>query len=211
MSLLEMYIIDVIPYFVLGSLISFIISCFISIKRKTSIKKRILITVFGGYMLALLSQTAFPNIEIELISATGELRDARLSIEIHTLHYGARSANIIPFRSIIQYMYEMISSKEGDVRAAGMLNVLGNIAIFIPIGFFLPLVDEKYKKIWIYILIAAIASLLIEICHLFIGRSFVLDDVILNTFGAYLGCLIIYGIGKLPFGVCLTANHKKRM
>ena len=189
MSLLEMYIIDVIPYFVLGSLISFIISCFISIKRKTSIKKRILITVFGGYMLALLSQTVFPNIEIELISATGELRDARLSIEIYTPHYGARSANIIPFRSIIQYMYEMISSREGDVRAAGMLNVLGNIAIFI----------------------AAIASLLIEICQLFIGRSFDIDDVILNTFGAYLGCLIIYGIGKLPFGVCLTANHKKRM
>ena len=105
----------------------------------------------------------------------------------------------------------MISSREGDVRAAGMLNVLGNIAIFIPIGFFLPLVDEKYKKIWIYILIAAIASLLIEICQLFIGRSFDIDDVILNTFGAYLGCLIIYGIGKLPFGVCLTANHKKRM
>ena len=205
MSLVKIYIIDVIPYFFLGSFIAFLLSCFIARNRKMSIRKRILVVFFGGYILALLSQTVFPDIKIELISPTGKLGDGRIEIEANTHQFQRHIANIVPFRSIVIYIRDTISSQEDDARTVGLLNTLGNIAIFIPMGFFLPQINEKHKRIWVYVLISALASLFIEVCQLFIGRRFDIDDVIMNTLGACIGCLISRGISKL---VLFKQNRK---
>lgn len=67
-----------------------------------------------------------------------------------------------------------------------VINVLGNICLFLPIGFGIPLLWKKvsFKKM---LLIALLASLFIEICQLPQTRGTDIDDLWINTLGALIG------------------------
>lgn len=63
-----------------------------------------------------------------------------------------------------------------------------NIILFIPFGFFSPIVFNKLKNNKIYgILIGIIFSLVIESLQIFIGRFVQLDDMLMNTLGTFIG------------------------
>lgn len=64
----------------------------------------------------------------------------------------------------------------------------GNIAMFMPIGFFPGLLWRRWSW-WKALLTGFGASFTIEFVQFFIGRSTDIDDVILNTTGAVLGYL----------------------
>lgn len=68
------------------------------------------------------------------------------------------------------------------------LNVLLNIALFIPLGFLLPLLAKPFRK-WYAALGAGFGvSLLIELAQLFTGSGMCdVDDLFTNTLGAMLG------------------------
>ncbi|MGI6031604.1 MAG: VanZ family protein [Eubacteriales bacterium] len=72
----------------------------------------------------------------------------------------------------------------------GMVNVWGNVLMFIPMGMLIPLL---WKRGWSTVLIGFGASCLIEGLQLFSYRSTDVDDVLLNT----LGTLVGYGMYKL--------------
>ena len=92
--------------------------------------------------------------------------------------------NIVPFTEILRY----------DLNSELFIyNVLGNIALFIPFGYIIASY-VKPKKIWTNMLIALIVSSTIEFVQLNIGRSFDIDDIILNTLGCVIGFLIFVGI-----------------
>lgn len=95
-----------------------------------------------------------------------------------------RSVNLVPFRSIMEY----VSSSTYNFRNA-FDNVVGNIAIFIPLGIYLPLM-KKDKRTVINFLIILTVSILVEILQgvLGIGVSDI-DDIILNSLGGLLGNL----------------------
>lgn len=63
---------------------------------------------------------------------------------------------------------------------------LGNIGMFLPIGFFPALLGRR-PRWWKAFLSGFCASLAIETIQLFIGRGTDLDDLILNTAGALCG------------------------
>jgi len=63
---------------------------------------------------------------------------------------------------------------------------LGNIGMFIPIGFFSALLWRNGRW-WKSALIGFLISFLVEFVQFFIGRSTDIDDIILNTTGALLG------------------------
>ena len=93
---------------------------------------------------------------------------------------GASSGiNFIPFREMTRYS---IGSK------SFMYNVLGNILLFIPFGFFLSDTINA-KKISEIFICTIIISLTAELIQFKIGRAFDVDDIILNTFGSVLGYL----------------------
>ena len=101
-------------------------------------------------------------------------------------------SNIIPFREITRY--EIGST-------LFFYNVIGNIALFIPFGYFMS--DKlKAKKTTHIIIISTIISLTAELIQYKIGRAFDIDDVLLNVTGAiigYFGYTIIQQIKhKLP-------------
>lgn len=64
--------------------------------------------------------------------------------------------------------------------------LLGNIVMFLPIGFFPRLLWRRWSW-WKSLLTGFFASVTIELVQLFTVRSTDIDDVILNTLGALLG------------------------
>ena len=93
--------------------------------------------------------------------------------------YGS-GINNIPFKEIMRYEF---GSK------MFIYNVLGNILIFVPFGYFIPRY-VKPKKILPIIVDALITSVTVETVQLKIGRSFDIDDIILNIAGAIIGYFV---------------------
>lgn len=101
-------------------------------------------------------------------------------------------SNFIPFKEIFRYK---IGSR------LFIKNIIGNILLFLPYGYFSTYYINN-KKVWPTTLLTLIVSFTIECVQLKIGRTFDIDDVILNTLGGTLGSLI-YNIteslgSKLP-------------
>ena len=70
-------------------------------------------------------------------------------------------------------------------------NVLGNVVLFFPLGFLLPVVYKPMRNFRICFVISFGTSLLIEICQYeFAERIFDVDDILLNTVGSIIGWLI---------------------
>ena len=65
-------------------------------------------------------------------------------------------------------------------------NIIGNILMFIPFGFFTSYYLKLDKKRIIFYL-TLIVSIVIELIQLKIGRAFDVDDIILNTLGSLIG------------------------
>lgn len=70
-----------------------------------------------------------------------------------------------------------------------MLYTLGNIILFIPFGFILPMLYKKRFRTCVTIGLAVLCSLSIELIQYFftMDRAADIDDFILNVFGAIFG------------------------
>lgn len=124
------------------------------------------ITAFILFLIGLASQTVLP--------------DSNFSVENIKL-------NLTPFKIIRQTYHTILIYHSFDYF---FVNLIGNIAIFMPIGFFIPMLWYK-KHIYLFtILVGFSISVSIETVQLFLPRSTDIDDVILNTFGTALGCFI---------------------
>lgn len=109
-----------------------------------------------------------------------------------------RTISIIPFKSLL----DMINNNISVTRI--LENILGNIAIFIPFGLLLPIVQKDMsKKIILY---GLITSALIEIIqYVFALGSSDIDDLTLNTLGTIIGYLLYKIIHKKARADTLTA------
>lgn len=109
-----------------------------------------------------------------------------------------RTISIIPFKSLL----DLINNNISVTRI--LENILGNIAIFIPFGLLLPIVQkDKSKKIILY---GLITSALIEIIqYVFALGSSDIDDLMLNTLGTVIGYLLYKIIHKKARADTLTA------
>ena len=92
--------------------------------------------------------------------------------------------NLVPFTEI--FRYEMGSK-------LFIYNVIGNILIFLPFGYFVS-GYVKANKVSHILFISILTSLTVELVQLNIGRSFDIDDIILNVAGSILGFLLYIGL-----------------
>lgn len=89
-------------------------------------------------------------------------------------------SNFIPFKEIFRYE---IGSR------LFIKNIIGNILLFLPYGYFAS--DYlRSKKMFLPCFLTLIVSITIEVVQLNIGRTFDVDDVILNTVGGMFGFLL---------------------
>lgn len=94
-------------------------------------------------------------------------------------------ANLAPGRTIMIYL------RGAPTTRIAAQNILGNILLFMPLGLLLPLLKPGISK-WVRIaLAAAVLALVLELLQARLGLgSFDIDDIILNTLGAALGCAL---------------------
>ena len=88
--------------------------------------------------------------------------------------------NLMPFREILRY----------DVGTKTFYKqVFGNILLFIPLGYFATSYC-KIKGLGTITLVSLLSSITIEVTQHYIGRTFDIDDIILNVVGGIVGFLI---------------------
>jgi glycopeptide antibiotics resistance protein len=94
--------------------------------------------------------------------------------------------NFVPFHTMI-----------GDWISGGwefVINFIGNIAAFVPMGLIPPLILGRRAKLWHVVLFGLSLSLAIEEGQYLSGRRVTdVDDLILNTLGSLLGYVLVMG------------------
>ena len=94
------------------------------------------------------------------------------------------TSNIIPFATIIGYVSGMVSN---DINTGiVIINLVTNLLLFAPMGFFIPMLfQDKIKNTKQFLIIIIILTFLVEIIQFITYRgSTDIDDIILNTIGA---------------------------
>ena len=71
--------------------------------------------------------------------------------------------------------------------------LIGNIAMFLPLGFFLPFVTERVNRENIFVVSIAV-PFIVELLQMIFGRSFDVDDLICNFIGIVAGFFIGFAI-----------------
>ena len=95
--------------------------------------------------------------------------------------------NLVPFSEIFRY-------KIGS--AMFIYNVLGNILLFLPFGYFVARYI-KSKSFYQIFIVSLITSFTIELLQVKMGRSFDVDDIILNVIGGILGYFLYVSLNAI--------------
>lgn len=110
-----------------------------------------------------------------------------------------RNLNLIPFHTIRLFVRVLDDSR---YRELAIINLFGNIGMFIPLGFFLPLLWKALRKWWRTWLVTLGIMTVVELMQLFSLRgSFDVDDLILNLAGVAVG----YVLFRVVY--CITKNE----
>lgn len=108
----------------------------------------------------------------------------------HATHAPIQRLNLLPFRTIL------LSLRQGG--SPFYVNVLGNVAAFMPLGLLVPFTRPRLWSAANIARMSLLVSLSIELIqHLFTARVADIDDVLLNVVGALVG----YG-GALLLALC---------
>ena len=153
----------VIPLFVFTAVVAGVIFAVIHLRNPGLSRKRIFVNVlFALSVMAILFITLYPKDP----GPTGE-----------------QNINLIPFKS----MTEMIANAVSP--GVPLRNIVLNILLFVPFGFLFGARGTVRRHL---VLKGTLAGLLlsggVETVQYFLGRTTDVDDVILNTFGALVGC-----------------------
>lgn len=108
--------------------------------------------------------------------------------------------NLVPFQEIRRFW---IYRKTVGFWAA-FLNLAGNVIGFVPFGFIVPVMHKKMESFWKVSLLGFLFSLCVETIQLVTKVGcFDVDDLMLNTLGAMIGCgafLICNKIRRWKYG-----------
>ena len=102
--------------------------------------------------------------------------------------------NLVPFVEIRRFWIY----REQLGTLAVFTNIFGNVIGFVPYGFILPIISKKTENLLFVTSTGFLGSLLVETVQLItrVG-SFDVYDLILNTLGAFLGCLLFMVCNKV--------------
>ena len=192
MDTIMKYISNMFPYMLISLPIITVVRC-VRVKAmrkhssKTSIYHEIGIVLFVVFLVGLASQTIIPKIEF---GNTNQF----------IVGYDMGNINLIPFKVITETYTAVFVDGYFNYF---LINFVGNIVMFMPIGFFVPLLWQNisFKKA---IVIGALSSLFIEICQLPQARGTDIDDIWINT----LGCILGFGV-YIAFKKCIPLFVQK--
>lgn len=107
-----------------------------------------------------------------------------------------QNVNLQPFLTIRNYLYVIIHRSNDSVLVHCIVNLLGNVLLFIPAGLWLPKLCPRLRNFFRFFFTCFGVILLVETVQLFtLLGSFDVDDIILNLFGMTAG-FVLYHIFK---------------
>lgn len=111
-----------------------------------------------------------------------------------TANIGQFRYNLVPLREIRRFLEHADSLGWRIV----FLNIYGNVLAFVPFGYFVPNLFGGFRKAISVTFVGFLFSFVVEVAQLFfyVG-SFDVDDILLNTIGAFLGYIIYFIFCKL--------------
>ncbi|MBR5391159.1 MAG: VanZ family protein [Clostridia bacterium] len=152
--------------------------------------REFLLALFVFYLIALASQTILPLPDFRQ-GLRPLLESARTRIDTQF------RINPIPLRTIRAFWHK-------GTYEQNLINLAGNVGIFLPMGLLPPLLWERWRRLWKTALLCLLASCGIEFLQLFLSRSVDVDDVILNLLGGLLGYLL-FALGR----ACGLFSHRR--
>lgn len=104
-----------------------------------------------------------------------------------------QNLNLTPLHTIRNYIWVIRHRTDPALVRHCIINLGGNIFLFIPAGFLMPRIFPKQRNLFVFLLTAALCILLVETAQLFsLLGSFDIDDLILNLSGMLMGFSIYY-------------------
>lgn len=96
--------------------------------------------------------------------------------------------NLVPFNTIWQYLYLMVRQTNPYLLHHAFINLFGNVAAFVPLGFFLPCLWKSAQALGHFLLCTFAVIAAVELIQLFtLLGSCDIDDLILNVIGTSIG------------------------
>ena len=165
--------------------IIYVIICVVIVKRnklKIEWLKEIMKLLFTCYLTGLISLVILPA-NFWLDSFDGVFLgwwDEMLPI------FSFGGFNLVP---------SLIKALSGELTIGSWVKtmLIGNIAMFLPLGFFLPFVTERVNRKNIFVVSIAV-PFIVELLQMIFGRSFDVDDLICNFIGIVEGFFIGFAI-----------------
>jgi len=151
------------------------------------IKRRVLKNIFIVYVLILVYGMVIyhRNLDFSWVVTGG-------FVKLNALM--ADTTNLIPFATINRYL-AILDRPSG--LGLFLYNVIGNMIILIPFGYFFPIVSRRAKKWWFFAFVALLFILSIEAAqYLSMSGTLDVDDVLLNFIGAMIGYFLCPLKGK---------------
>ena len=146
-------------------------------KDKRKLIWQLLLVLYGGIMLWLLFGRT--NRWVDGISYREQLQ---------------QNANLVPFYTIGNYIKALQNPYFRPMRTECIINLGGNILLFIPAGLLFPRVWHFLRKFFVFLAFCAGVMLLVETAQLFTFLGcFDVDDLILNLVGMCIG----FGLYKI--------------
>lgn len=143
--------------------------------KKTNIVREIILFIFFVYFLFLLLLTIFKGGRIEFSNQFNSF--------MYREHGLLGIINVVPIKETINTFMHSETGMRNSLR-----NLIGNILVFMPLGFFIPLLFDKFNNLKKVLKVGCLSSLAIELSQLFVGSNVCdIDDVIYNTLGALAG------------------------
>ena len=99
----------------------------------------------------------------------------------------SQNINLVPFRTIGRYMDRLYNSA-GKLNHQAVINLGGNVIMFVPLGLLLPFVSDRAKELKNCFVMTFVLLMLVETVQLFtLLGSFDIDDLLLNMIGIFMG------------------------
>lgn len=173
------YLLKILPYSVVFTVV-YIPLRLLTRKTKQNVRHEAALFLMHLFIVAILSQTLTP--------------DGGLPSFNFVISRGSEYYNFIPFE--ILRRYSVVAGTEEGTRFF-IINILGNILLFVPVGFFYRLALRR--PLWASALLGLCFSAFIEVSQIFLPRMTDIDDIILNTAGVFLGGVIYSLISLIPY------------
>ena len=96
------------------------------------------------------------------------------------------TATWVPFAEI----WHLLTDPEAETYL-NLASVAGNVALFVPLGWLLPMIWRQLRSVKRVVIVAAACSITIELIQYGIpGRTPTTDDVLLNVAGGLIGAIM---------------------